>query len=131
MPEYALVKSIHVAAVAASCTFFAVRGCWMLFAPNWLQYRWVRVAPHVVDTVLLASAIALAVMARLDPLANPWLATKILALVAYVVIGSIALRRGKTRRIRAVAFAVALVLFAFIVSVAITRDPAGFLHRLA
>lgn len=131
MPEYALVKSIHVAAVAASGTFFAVRGCWMLFAPSWLQYRWVRVAPHVVDTVLLASAIALAVMARLDPLANPWLATKIVALVAYVVIGSIALRRGKTRRIRAVAFAGALVLFAYIVSVAITRDPAGFLHRLA
>jgi uncharacterized membrane protein SirB2 len=128
--HYAALKAIHVACVAASGAFFAVRGFWMLRAPHWLARRWVRVLPHVVDTMLLASAVALAIAIRNYPATHAWLTAKVAGLVAYVVLGSIALRRGRTRGIRSAAFAAALVAYAYIVSVALTRSPAGFLRAL-
>ena len=123
MPEtYAIFKAIHVVSAAASITLFAVRGGWMIAAPDRLRLRWVRIAPHVIDTVLLASAIALAIMIRNYPGTHGWLTAKVLALVAYIVLGSIALKRGRTQRVRIAAF----VTFAYIVSVAVTKSPAGF-----
>jgi uncharacterized membrane protein SirB2 len=128
--HYAILKTVHVACVAASGAFFAVRGFWMLRAPHRLARRWVRVLPHAVDTMLLASAIALAIALRNYPGTHAWLTAKVAGLVAYVVLGSIALRRGRTRGIRCAALAAALVAYAYIVSVALTRSPAGFLRPL-
>ena len=87
-----------------------------------LARRWVRVLPHVVDTVLLASAIALAVMIRQYPLAHDWLTAKVFGLIAYIVLGTIALKRGRTRAVRITAFWSALLVFAYIVAVAITKS---------
>ena len=89
-----------------------------------LQQRWVRYAPHSVDTLLLASAITLAWQLGISPLQAPWLAAKIVALLAYIVIGSVALKRGKTRRVRLAAWLTAQAVFFYIVSVAVTHDPA-------
>lgn len=89
-----------------------------------LQQRWVKYVPHSVDTLLLVSAIMLAWQLGISPLQAPWLAAKIVALLAYIVIGSVALKRGKTRRIRLAAWLAAQVVFFYIVSVAVTRDPA-------
>lgn len=89
-----------------------------------LQQRWVKFAPHTVDSVLLASAIALAWQLGISPLAAPWLAAKIVALLLYIVIGSVALKRGKTRRIRIIAWLTAQAVFIYIVSVAVTHNPA-------
>lgn len=124
---YALVKALHVGCAAASIAFFCARFAWMLGAPERLQRKWVRVLPHVVDTVLLASAIALAVMLRNYPLTHGWLTAKVVGLPAYIALGTIALKRGRTRAIRTAAFAGAIVVFAYIVGVAVTRSPAGFL----
>lgn len=88
---------------------------------------WVRVAPHVVDTVLLASALALAWVGGFHPLQVPWLEAKLVGLVLYIVTGTIALKRGRTPRVRAVAFALALLTCAYIVSVALTKSPLGLL----
>jgi uncharacterized membrane protein SirB2 len=120
-----LLKSVHVACVAASFALFAVRGAWMLRAPDRLRVGWVRVVPHVVDTLLLASAVALAFLLRIDPLAHGWLAAKITGLCAYIVLGTVALKRGRTRGTRTAAFAAALAVYAYIVTVAITKSPAG------
>ncbi len=89
-----------------------------------LQQRWVKIAPHTVDTVLLASAIALAWQLGISPLAAPWLAAKIVALLLYIVLGTVALKRGKTKRIRLLAWLAAQGVFFYIVSVAVTHDPA-------
>lgn len=124
---YAVLKALHVGCAAASIAFFCVRGAWMLAAPERLRRNWVRVLPHVVDTVLLASAIALAVMLRNYPLTHGWLTAKVVGLFAYIALGTIALKRGRTRGIRIAAFAGAIVTFAYIVSVARTMSPAGFL----
>jgi uncharacterized membrane protein SirB2 len=127
MTLYETLKWVHVACVIASGGGFVTRGALMLAGSSLLAVRWVRVAPHAIDTVLLASAIAMAVLARLSPLAQPWLAAKIVALLVYIVLGSLALRRARTRARRAAAFAGALLTFVYIVGVALTRDPRSWL----
>jgi uncharacterized membrane protein SirB2 len=123
--EYAALKAVHVTSAILSITGFAARGLLMLRDSPLLRARFVRIAPHVLDTVLLGSAIALAWLSGQYPIAQSWLTAKVLALVAYVVLGSIALSRGRTKRIRRQAFGLALLATLYIVSVAVLRDPAG------
>lgn len=119
---YLLLKQVHVAAVVASLAFFVLRGAWMLADSPRLKSRFVRIAPHAVDTVLLASALSLAVVVRQYPFVDAWLTAKLLGLVAYVALGTIALRRGRTRGVRAAAFAGAIACAAYIVAVAVTHS---------
>ncbi|TAJ80031.1 MAG: regulator SirB [Gallionellaceae bacterium] len=126
--EYLAVKHLHMTCVAVSYALFFVRGIWMLRASPLLQQRWVKVAPHIVDTLLLVSAITLAYLLGISPLAEPWLGAKIIALLIYIVLGSVALKRGKTLRIRLAAWLVAQGVFFYIVAVAITRDVRPWLN---
>jgi len=103
---------------------FVVRGGMMLAESPVLNARFVRVAPHVVDTVLLASALWLAWMLDQVPFVSPWVTAKVIALAAYIALGMVALRRGRTKGLRIAAFAGALATAAYIVAVALTRDPA-------
>lgn len=119
---YMLLKSVHVTAVVASGVLFQIRALWMAAGSARLHDRWVRVLPHVIDTVLLASAVALAVRLRLNPLEHGWLAAKLALLGVYVVLGSIALRRGRTRRLRLAAWAGATLAFGYIVAVALGKS---------
>jgi uncharacterized membrane protein SirB2 len=125
MSLFLWLKLAHVVSVVLSGAGFVGRGALMLRGSPLLQARFVRTAPHVVDTVLLASAVWLAWLMRLSPFADGWIAAKILGLVAYIVLGTIALKRGRTPRVRAAAFAAALAVFAYIVTVALTHDPLG------
>ena len=120
--DYLGLKHFHMACAAASGFLFLLRGAWMLRASAKLQQRWVKVLPHLVDTALLASAITLAVWSGQSPGKQPWLAAKLCALAGYIVLGSIALKRGKTPAVRGAAFALAVLLFAYIVAVAVTRQ---------
>jgi uncharacterized membrane protein SirB2 len=122
MPYIAL-KHLHVTFVALSGLLFLVRGIWMLRASPRLQQRWARIVPHVVDTLLLASAIGLAVVSHQYPGQMPWLTAKVVALVAYIVLGTVALKRGRTQGVRTAAFIGALACFAYIVAVAVTKNP--------
>jgi len=119
---YAAVRALHVACAVLSIAGFAARGALMLAGSPVLQKRFVRVAPHVVDTVLLASAAWLAWFLGQAPFVHGWITAKVLALLAYIVLGTIALRRGRTGAVRAAAFGAALAAAAYIVAVALTRD---------
>ena len=121
--DYASLKIVHVGCVAASYALFVVRGIWMMRESSHLQHRWVRIVPHLVDTLLLASAVALAVMSHQYPLANGWLTAKVAGLLIYIGLGTVALKRGKTRRVRVRAWLAAQAGFFYIVAVAITRQP--------
>jgi uncharacterized membrane protein SirB2 len=90
-----------------------------------LAQRWVRIVPHAVDTVLLGSAIALALISSQYPFEHDWLTAKIVGLVAYVLCGTMALKRGKSKAIRIGFFVAALLILAWIVSVALSRSPYG------
>jgi uncharacterized membrane protein SirB2 len=121
--DYAFLKATHVTCVVLSYFGFFVRGVWMMRGAAMLHNRWVRVLPHVVDTLLLASAIALAMLLRQYPLAQPWLTAKVAGLVIYIVLGMFALRRARTRRGRIMAWLLAQAVFFYIVAVALTRNP--------
>ena len=126
---YYTVKNLHVGAATLSIALFALRTGWMMWSPGRLRQRWVKIVPHVIDTVLLLSALWLAWQLGADG-TRGWLAAKIVALLLYVVLGAIALKRGKTRRVRIVAAAFAAATFGYIVSVALTKSPLGILARL-
>lgn len=127
---YAVLKHLHVTCVVISGCGFYMRGLWMMRRSPLLDARWVRIAPHVVDTLLLASAIGLVVMTQQYPVAQNWVSAKILGLLLYIALGTVALRRGRTRRVRIASWVAALVTFGYIVSVALSRDAAGFLAWL-
>jgi uncharacterized membrane protein SirB2 len=88
--------------------------------------RWVRVAPHIVDTLLLVSAVALTLRLQQYPFVHDWLTAKVLALIAYIVLGAIGLKYGRTRKIRIAAWVAALLTFGYIVAVALTRQVLPF-----
>lgn len=129
--SYLTLKSLHLLMAALSISGFAIRGYWMMTSSEYLSHRVVRVAPHIVDTLFLVSGIWLALMLSLNTFAAPWLLAKIVGLVLYIVLGTIALKRGPTLRIRAIAFVAALVTFAYIVGAAVTKSPSSWLTLLA
>lgn len=118
-----LLKTVHVTCAALSLGGFVLRGIWMLRDSPLRQARPTRILPHINDTLLLGSALWLAFRIEQYPFVHGWLTAKVLALLAYIVLGSIALKRGKTRAVRTVSFALALVTFVYIVAVALTRSP--------
>ncbi|MBK7332022.1 MAG: SirB2 family protein [Betaproteobacteria bacterium] len=126
--DYQTIKHVHLSAAGLSLALFVLRGAWRAVSPERLAARWVRVVPHVIDTVLLASALWLAW--QVGSGAAPWITAKVVALLAYIVLGSFALKRGRTPGIRAAAFFAALATFGYIVSVAIAKSPWGALARL-
>ncbi len=130
MAYYLIIKQIHVTCVLLSGLLFLYRGGLMLAASPLLRQTWLRVLPHIVDTVLLTAGVTLAVVSHQYPGQQPWLTAKLIGLVVYIGLGMIALKRGKTRRTRAVALIAALLVFAWIIGVAITRTPLSFFALL-
>lgn len=123
---YPQLRALHVTCAAASFAFFVLRGIWMMRAPHLLALGWVRVVPHAIDTILLASALALAFTLQQYPFVDGWLTAKVFGLIAYIVLGTIALKRGRTPRIRGAAFVGAIATFLYIASVAHTHRPWPF-----
>jgi uncharacterized membrane protein SirB2 len=129
--SYEALKMIHVCAVALSFCGFAARGIGVLREASWVRRRLVRTLPHVIDTVLLASALGMLWVVRLPPWATPWLRAKVVGLVIYIALGMVALRpartarAGRPRRTRLLAWIGALAVFGYIVSVAVTKRPLG------
>lgn len=119
---YLLLKHLHITCVVLSGLGFVLRGFWMLQESARLQTRWVRVLPHVIDTLLLFSALSMAYLSSQYPFAQDWLSAKLAGLLAYIFLGAVALKRGKTKEIRRLALLGALLAFVYIVSVAMTRQ---------
>lgn len=95
-----------------------------------LQHRLTRVLPHIVDTLFLASGIGMLVLMALNPFTQAWLLAKFAGLVAYVILGTIAIKRGRTRNVRLAAFVAALSVFAYIVGVGLSKSAASWLAVL-
>jgi uncharacterized membrane protein SirB2 len=119
---FAVLKMIHFGSVLLSYSLFFLRGIWMIQESASLQRRWVKILPHVIDTVLLSSAIALAVMIQQNPLHDAWLTAKVTGLLIYIGLGMVALRYGKTQGIKIGAWIAAQCTFVYIVLVALTKS---------
>lgn len=120
--DYSTLRAVHVGCVAISIGLFVARGAMQMHGVDWRRWRWLRIAPHVNDTLLLAAAVAMALMSAQYPLAQPWLTAKVCGLVVYVALGRVALRPDASRRRARIAFVGALATVAYIVGVALTRS---------
>lgn len=124
--SYLALKHLHVTCVVLSGLGFCLRGFWMLSESPLRQHRLARVLPHVVDTLLLGSAVTMAWMSGQYPFVNGWLTAKLFGLLAYILLGMMALKRGRTLAIRRGYFCLALLSYAYIVGVALSRNPTIF-----
>jgi uncharacterized membrane protein SirB2 len=122
---------VHVICVAASIVGFVTRFVLASRGSPLIRHRFVRIAPHVNDTLLLAAAIAMLLIANLDPLSLAWLRAKLVGLVGYVMLGMMARRPQRSQHVRLLAFAGALLMFGYVVTVALTKSPLGALWGLA
>ncbi len=120
--DYTLLRTAHIATVHVSLALFLLRAFWMLRESDLLKATWVRVLPHVNDTLLLAAAIAMLVVGGLNPLEQPWLMAKIIGLLAYIGLGTVALKRGRSKAVRIQALVAALATFGYIIAVAVTKQ---------
>lgn len=123
--EYYWVKQVHVWSVLISFTLFLLRGAWVLAGRALPRQPLLRALPHGVDTVLLTSALWLTTIVHQYPFRDAWLTTKVVLLLAYIVLGSLALRRARSQSGRVLAFAAAILTFGFLFSVARYRQPLG------
>lgn len=127
---YLALKHFHITCVVLSGAGFALRGAWALAGSPLARARLARVLPHVVDSCLLLSAIVLAWMAGQYPFVHGWLTAKIVGLLAYIGLGMLALKPGRPLALRGAAFVAALATFSWIVSVALSKNPLGWLAGL-
>lgn len=127
---YLLIKYVHLVSVTLSVTGFFLRGILMLREAPLMSARWVRVLPHVNDTILLAAALALAAMSGQYPFVAGWVTAKVFGVIVYIILGALALRDASTKRLRIICWIASLAVFGWIVSVALTRQPMGFLSGL-
>ena len=119
---YKTLKHAHVSFVVLSYVLFVFRG-WVAVNGTYRPRKLISIFVHGVDTLLLLLGVSLAVLLQINPLVTPWLLIKLIALVGYVLIAAIWVRRGKTKRVRLVGWIVAQVVFLYIVLVAITKNP--------
>lgn len=128
---YLQIKAVHVAAVLASGGLFALRGGLVLAGVRWAMAAPLRYLSYGIDTVLLTAALMLLTALKLNPFVVPWLSVKLALLVLYVVLGSLALKRARSRRARAGFYLAALATFGFMYFVARAHHPLGLLKGLA
>lgn len=128
---YLIVKQVHVASVILSFVLFLFRGGLMFAGSRWLQHPVLRITPHVVDTILLTTALWLMSLLHQYPFVHHWLTVKVVLLVVYIVLGSFALKRGKGMTQRTVFFVLAVLTYLYIVSVARAHHPMGVFFMLS
>lgn len=120
---YQWLKSLHILLVFSTYTLFFVRGIWSFRQSPRLQHRWTRTVPHLIDTLLLLSAITLALTIHQYPFINAWLTAKVLGLLLYIGLGFVALRQGTNHVLRFFSWLGAQSVFVYIVLVAVTHNP--------
>lgn len=120
-----LLKYLHISCALVSISGFALRGYWALTENPLRQASLSRVLPHLVDTLLLASAIGMLVIWQQSPLAVPWLLAKLLALLLYIGLGMLVMRRALGKRGQLLAYIAALLAAGYIVAVALSHSPWG------
>ncbi len=128
--DYFNLKILHVLLALTSISSFVIRWFWMKSGSIWSQHKLTRILPHIIDTAFLATGIWLAWTIQQFPFVQGWLTAKILGLVTYIILGSVALRKTASQQRKTVAFVLAIVVFVWIVSAARLKSVWGFLSLL-
>jgi len=123
MSLYETIKIIHITTAVLSFCGFVLRGVWMMQSSLRLQSIGVKIVPHINDTILLVSATVLMVLSLQYPISTAWINAKLIALLVYIILGTIALKRGKTIATRIIAWVLAILVFIYILGVANSKKP--------
>ena len=126
---YEILKHTHLTALALSFLLFFIRGLLMMRESPLGKHRALIITPHVINLLLIGSGISLAVFMHLSPGNQPWLLVKLVALVLYIALGVLTFKHPKLF-VRKIFWLLALIIFAFIVSVAQSKNPLGFFAKL-
>ncbi|MGD2117644.1 MAG: SirB2 family protein [Chromatiales bacterium] len=121
MNSYLLLKSIHLLTIGLSLTGFLLRAWWRFTTPERLQQRFVRIAPHINDSLLLLSGIGLTLVIQQYPVTHHWLTIKLLLLLLYIAAGTVVLKTRFGRKQSLLAFLVAIAAFASMLLVALNH----------
>ena len=121
-----MIKLIHMSSAFISISFFLLRGIWVFNSSEMMNKKWVKIIPHVNDTILLVTAIILAVSVQQYPFTHDWLTAKFIALLLYVVFGMFALKRAKEMNNKIIFFVLSLLTFSYIIGVALNRTVIWF-----
>ena len=124
---YLIIKNIHMAFATLTIIGFLLRGYWRISGSSFYKSRAMKVLPHTVDALFLATGVWLIVMLNLNPMQHPWLLAKFVALFAYVGLGMIAFRFGRSQEIMLSAFVGAVASFTFVVGAAMAKSPLSWL----
>ncbi|MFO8045385.1 MAG: SirB2 family protein [Halomonas sp.] len=128
--HYVLIKHLHITTAILSLLFFMLRAWWSVRESPWLQRRWVKVLPHINDTLLLTLGVLLMVMLSMWPQQHPWLAAKLIALLVYIGLGTLAIKRGRSSAVRGMGALAAVLTFLYMLGAAIRHDPLSWLAGL-
>jgi uncharacterized membrane protein SirB2 len=123
--HYLQLRTLHITCVVVSIALFVIRHALTLWGVNWRRSRAMRIMPHIVDSLLLLSAVLLAITIEQYPFVHGWVTVKVIALVTYIVLGMQALKPNRSLAVRRIAFMAAVIVFGFIVTVARTHSPWG------
>lgn len=121
--SYIAYKHLHTSFAALSIIFFIIRAYWSVLERGCLQNTFVRVAPHIIDTLFLLSGLAMAFTIGFN---HPWLIAKIIGLIAYIYVGIFAIRRGRTPQIRLLSAVIAALIYVYIVGIALNKSVLSF-----
>ena len=127
---YPQIKTVHLWLAIASGAVFAVRGLFALLGMRWPRWLLVKWASYTIDTALLTAAAMLFTILPAGMFANGWLALKVVLVVAYIVLGILAMRTSLTTPRRAAFYLAALAVYAQVYGIARAHHPAGWLAPL-
>ncbi len=127
---YSILKSLHTVLAALTIGGFLLRGYWMLSGSLLFRNRVTRIVPHVVDTLFLTTAVWMVVEVQLAPLSQTWLHAKLAGLLAYIALGMVAFRFGRTSKTRLLAFVGAVISFTYVVGAAVFKSPWSWLAQV-
>ena len=123
---YFAFKHMHMLCAVISIISFIIRGALAIKGSSILQKKWIRIAPHIIDTLLILSAVGLMVSIQQYPFVNGWLTAKFIGLIVYIFLGVVTLKIAKSQPVRIAAYLLAIVTFGYIASVAVTKTPLPF-----
>jgi uncharacterized membrane protein SirB2 len=123
---YLTIKYLHITLALISISGFIIRGGLKMMNSPYLQIKWIKITPHIIDTALLCCGVYMAVVLNLALLSTPWLLAKLIALFAYIGLGLVTLRFAKTNKLRLIAYLLAVSCFIYMFQVAITRSIMPF-----
>lgn len=121
-----MIKTLHIITVTVSILLFVGRGSWIYILKTPLTAKWTKILPHVNDTVLLLTGIAMAVQLQQYPFVHQWLTIKLGCLLAYILLGMVAMKWQLNKPAGIMAWILAICVFAYMVSVALTKSSSGF-----